>query len=58
MEEDKRPVTRHAKPLLDIREALEQELHITKQEAEHQAFVLFKDPLRKNQVAAIPDSFR
>ncbi|KAK0234883.1 hypothetical protein EDD85DRAFT_792862 [Armillaria nabsnona] len=43
----------HAKSLLDFREASEQEIHIAKQEAEHQVFVLFKYPRRKNQVAAI-----
>ncbi len=41
MEKDKRPVTRHTKSPL---EASEQE------PTKHQAFVLFKDPRRKDSV--------
>ncbi|SJL12269.1 uncharacterized protein ARMOST_15692 [Armillaria ostoyae] len=53
MEEDKRPVTRHALSLHDFREVLDQEFHKAKRQAEQQAFTLFKDPRRKRQTEVI-----
>ncbi|KAK0239485.1 hypothetical protein EDD85DRAFT_996883 [Armillaria nabsnona] len=53
MEEDKRPVTRHALSLHDFREVLDQEFHKAKQQAEQQALTLFKDPRRKRQTEVI-----
>ncbi len=53
MEEDKRPITRHALGLHDFREVLYQEFHKGKRQAGQQALTLLKDPRRKRQTEVI-----